>query len=241
MWKALKDRSKQIWLVFFQNKFIKIVSACNFAPQNPAFMKNLLLLTFSAVLFLAGCSNDKASQSNGESADSLPAANDPNVRYVPPAPLVDIDTSAARIGNGAYDFNALVPLFPDIIAGTGRQTAAGENYKMAGGMVASASASYSVQDRRFSVSIQDVGDYTDVIPQLAKWSTIAMDGDDENELMRSSLFLNQPAFIHYNKASRSGSYSVIYSNRFVVDITGRNVELAELEKAMEDLRIDRLK
>jgi hypothetical protein len=204
-------------------------------------MKNLVLLMFSAALFFAGCANDNASKSDSASADSIPVPSDPNVRYVAPAPLVDMDTSATRIGNNAYDFSALVPLFPDIIAGTGRQTAAGENYKMAGGMVSSASASYSVQDRRFSVSIQDVGDYADVIPQLAKWSTMAMNGDDENEIVRSSLFLNQPAFIHYNKASRAGSYSVIYSNRFVVDITGRNVELAELEKAMEDLRIDRLK
>lgn len=204
-------------------------------------MKNLALLMFYLSLFLVGCVDDKASKSESAAADSVAAPSDPNVKYVPPAPLVDIDTSAARIGNNAYDFSALVPLFPDIIAGTGRQTVAGENYKMAGGMVSSASASYSVQDRRFSVSIQDVGDLADVIPQLAKWSTMAMDGDDENELMRSSLYLNQPAFIHYNKSSRSGSYSVIYSNRFVVDITGRNVELAELEKAMEDLKIDRLK
>ncbi|HRD82544.1 MAG: hypothetical protein IAE84_08810 [Saprospiraceae bacterium] len=204
-------------------------------------MKNLVLLMFSAVLLVAGCVNDKTSKSDSEAADTAAVTNDPNVKFVPPAPLVDIDTSAARIGNGAYDFNALVPLFPDIIAGTGRQTANGENYKMAGGMISSASASYNVQDRRFSVAIQDVGDNADVIPQLAKWSTMAMNGDDENEVMRSTLYLNQPAFIHYNKASRSGSYSVIYSNRFVVDITGRNVELAELEKAMEDLRIDRLK
>jgi len=204
-------------------------------------MKNLVLLMFSAALFFAGCANDNASKSESASSDATPVPSDPNVRYAEPAPLVDIDTSATRIGNNAYDFSALVPLFPDIIAGTGRQTAAGENYKMAGGMVSSASASYSVQDRRFSVTIQDVGTNADVIPILAKWSTMAMNGDDENEIVRSSLFLNQPAFVHYNKASRAGSFSTIYSNRFVVDITGRNVELSELEKAMEDLRIDRLK
>lgn len=203
-------------------------------------MKFLVLLMCSVALLFAGCANDKPSQSD-DAADSTAVADNPDMKYVPPAPLVDIAPDALRTDNNAYDFSALVPLFPDIIAGTGRQTAAGENYKMAGGMISSASASYSLQDRRFSVSIQDVGDNAGVIPQLAKWSSMALNLEEDGEIQRSSLFLNQPAFLHYKKSSRSGSYSVIYSNRFVVDITGRNVELAELEKAMEDLRIDRLK
>lgn len=190
-------------------------------------------------LMLAGCIRDKSTHSD-ESQPPQEALHT-EVQYSQPEALHNMDTNAVRIGNNAYDFSALVPLFPDIIAGASRQSAHGENFKMAEDVISSATASYSVRDRRFSVSIQDVGDTPGLIPQLAKWHTTSIALDDEIEIQRSGTFLNQPAFIQYNKSSRSGTYSVIYFSRFVVDIAGRNVELADLEKAMEDLRIDRLK
>ncbi len=205
-------------------------------------MKHIFLFFCCAtLLLLSGCANP-SSQSNeaAEAEDTIDARGADTSAATAPA-LQTIADDAPRLANNAYDYTVLLPLFPEIIAGTGRQTTGGENYKLGAAPVGSANASYSLQDRRFSVSIHDAGDQTESLATLAKWSNFVIDEETETEIQRSTLIQNQPALFHYDKSRRSGSLSLVHKGRFVIDITGRNIDMAELEKALADLHIERLK
>ena len=195
-----------------------------------------------AALMLGACANSPSQANDDAAAENATDAEMMNTPgFKPPAPLQYLADDAPRLENGAYEFTALLPLFPDIIAGTGKQTSSGENYKMGAAFVASATASYSLNDRRFSVSINDAGNEMESILTLAKWSNFALDEETESEIQRTMLIQNQPAFLHYDKPRRAGSLSIVHKGRFVIDISGRNVEIAELESALADLHIERLK
>ncbi len=200
-------------------------------------MKNYLIWIALGAIVMANCANPPA-KGQEETVENESAASSPQMTE--PA-LPEIAADAPRLSNNAYDYTVFLPLFPEILSFSGRQNTGGENYKMGAGFVASASASYSHNDRRFSVTIHDVGNNPELISDMAKWSTFTVDEDTESEFQKSYIIDGNPAFKHYDKQRRAGSINIVYKGRFVVDITGRNIEMADLDKALDDLHIERLK
>ncbi|MBX2927310.1 MAG: hypothetical protein KF852_05695 [Saprospiraceae bacterium] len=192
-----------------------------------------------ALSLLYGCTNS----SPGEKADpgafaqeeptaAQPIANQPVEPYYIPA-------NALRLKSNAYDHTVLLPLFPPALAGMQRNTLNGESYTMGAGLVAALSAAYSTQDRRLSVSLHDVGDQAEILSVLADWTALP---EEENPAVerRSFLYKGQPALIRYGPG-RMGTFNVLWNNRFVISIAGRNIGIADLERAMDELQIERLK
>ncbi len=201
-------------------------------------MRYNLYFILLSVLFGASC---KPNAPTKVSAEAEPATEAQTTQSSAPA-LAEIPADAPRLGNQAYDYQVLLPLFPPIVSHAGLQTSSGENYRMGAGVVATATGSYSYQDRRFSVVIHDVGSNQELLADLAKWSGTVVNEDMETEYTKTWLWDNKhPALTTYDKPRRVGSISVILYNRFVVDISGRNIELADLDKALQDMHLERLK
>lgn len=198
-------------------------------------------LYFILLSILLGVSCKPNASSSKVSAEEAALAEEQTTQ--PSAPtLAEIPADAPRLSNQAYDYQVFLPLFPPILSYSGLQTSSGENYRMGAGVVATATGSYSHQDRRFSVVIHDVGNNQELLTDLAKWSGTLANEDTEAEYAKTWLWDNKhPALTTYNKPRRMGSISVILHNRFVVDISGRNIELADLDKALQDMRLERLK
>ena len=193
-----------------------------------------------AVLYLLMISACAPNPSGNDASDmeNEPAPADTS----PPAPvLATIPADAGRLSSNAYDYQVFIPLFPEILSYTGKQTTGGENYKMGAGMIATATASYSHNDRRFNVTIHDVGDNTELITDIAKWNSFTANEDNEEEIQKNFTVNNNPAFLHFDKTRKSGSLSVITYSRFIIDITGRNIKPDDLDLALDNLKIERFK
>lgn len=198
-------------------------------------MKFQLPFVAFCLVIASACAPNPSEKDASEKENTTQPAN-----TEPPAPvLATIPPDAGRLSNNAYDYQVLIPLFPEILSFTGKQYTSGENYKMGAGMVATATASYSHNDRRFNVTIHDVGDNTELLTDIAKWNSFTTNEENEEEIHKNFTIDNNPAFLHYNKKQRSGSMSIIVGSRFIIDISGRNVETKDLDLAMANLQIDR--
>lgn len=158
----------------------------------------------------------------------------------------EIDEDVERLSSEAYDYRVLLPLFPKKIAGAERQVVSGENYLYEKTMISTTSGSYSDEDRRFSIVIQDAGKNTNAVADMTRWSSASAYDDaaaqDQSEEMHvSKLIDGQPAYINYDPQQRRGSISWLKNYRFIVDISARNVSFEDLEKALLDLKLSRLK
>jgi hypothetical protein len=198
------------------------------------------LIIFPILLFSACVSNEKDTQAIQNAPLENPAATAETEIYH------DIDTDVERLSSEAYDYRVLLPLFPKKIAGAERQVVSGENYLYEKTMIATSSASYSDEDRRFSVVIQDAGKNTNAVADMTRWSSAsayddAASQDQSEELHVSKLIDGQPAYINYDAQQRRGSISWLKNYRFIVDISARNVAFEDLEKALLDLKLSRLK
>jgi hypothetical protein len=200
-------------------------------------MKIHLYLFVFGFLFLSACmpnqTVENTTEQKNQSVASAPAPEEPILPNIP--------ADAARLSSNAYDYNVLVPLFPEILSYTGKQTTGGENYKMGGGMVATATASYSHNDRRFNVTIHDVGNNTALLNDIAKWNSFTANEDNAEGIHKNFEINRNPAFIHFDKASKTGSISMIHNSRFIIDISGRNINPEDLDLALDQLKVERLK
>ncbi len=200
-------------------------------------MKFHLLFAVLCLILISACAPNPSGNEASDKENETATAN-----TEPPAPvLATIPADAGRLSSNAYDYQVLIPLFPEILSYTGKQTTGGENYKMGAGMIATATASYSHNDRRFNVTIHDVGDNTELITDIAKWNSFTTNEENEEEIHKNFTVNNNPAFIHYNKMQRSGSLSVITQSRFIIDISGRNIKPDDLDLALDNLKIERYK
>jgi hypothetical protein len=203
-------------------------------------MRNSLCLLCLALCLLQGCANTPSGEKNGKDLsdqDDIAAMQEPAAG--PDKPF-SIPANALRLESNAYEHSVLLPFFPRLLAGMQRHTLNGESYIMGAGLVSALSASYSAQDHRLSVTLHDVGDHPEVLAALADWTELPEDEKSEDVVHRSFLYKEQPALIRYGPG-RMGTFNVLCNNRFVVGISGRNVGIAQLEKAMDDLQIERLK
>jgi hypothetical protein len=204
-------------------------------------MKISLLSLLLPVILLSACAGNAPEDQADDTAKDVPAVSTSETEE-----YHEIDEDVERLSSEAYDYRVLLPLFPKKIAGAERQVVSGENYLYEKTMISTTSGSYSDEDRRFSIVIQDAGKNTNAVADMTRWSSASAYDDaaaqDQSEEMHvAKLIEGQPAYIHYEPQQRRGSISWLKNYRFIVDISARNVAFEDLEKALLDLKLSRLK
>jgi len=75
---------------------------------------------------------------------------------------------------------------------------------------------------------------------MAAWANASIDSDTNEGYQKTIDYEGYKAFEEFNEKRKSGSFSVLVENRFVVTVSGRNIDMDDLKEAIEDLNVKKL-
>jgi len=138
------------------------------------------------------------------------------------------------------NFRELKKLLPDEIGGAERTDAKGQRNGMFGINIAQAEGKYRDGDKRADVSIVDVGGIGLALRSMANWSQMEIDNESDDGYERTTEIDGYPALVKWNDRNQRGEIAVLVNNRFIVSIKGRNIDMDDLEEALDDIDLDDL-
>lgn len=138
------------------------------------------------------------------------------------------------------NFRELKKLLPDEIGGAERTDAKGQKSGMFGINVATAEGKYRNGDKRADVTIVDIGGMGLAVMQYAQWSKFEIDNESDDGYERTTEIDGHKALVKWNSKSQRGEINVLVNDRFVVSIKGRNMDMDDLEDALDDIDLDDL-
>jgi len=145
-----------------------------------------------------------------------------------PAPLVD--------------FRVLKTLLPETLPGFRRIQIAGEKSGIMGISIAFAEALYRDETNgNLSFKITDMGGMRSIMLMAqAGWATTESDRETETGYERTTSFGGYKGFEEYDHATRHGEIRILLGTRFLVEISGTDVEPEILQSAAKMLDYVRL-
>jgi len=159
-----------------------------------------------------------------------------------------VEAAIARaLGEGAGEPGAIQPVESDALAALLPASidgfARGEVEASSGGMgdfeTAEASAVYASGDARLTLAVADLGEAS-AVAQLAGAFKLDRTDKDKTGYERVSTAGGRVTTESYDRAKRSGHYSVVVADRFMVAAEGRNVEMGALRAAVSAVDFKRL-
>lgn len=199
--------------------------------------------TVGALLFLmAGCGGDESTSSqeaaaaeSAESSDGSIASGLQGLKSLGDA-MSKMQQEAERQKNfkvEPVDFRKLRDLLPEAVGGLERSEMEGQKQGMMGMTVSSAEASYTGEDRRrVTVKITDMGGVTGLALLGYGWALAEMDKESSSGYERTTTYKGHRAHEKYNSDQRRGEMQALVADRFVVEVTGRDVEMETVKEAM---------
>jgi hypothetical protein len=138
------------------------------------------------------------------------------------------------------DFRELKELLPENLAGMKRNSHTGEKVGAAGFNMSNARATYMGGGKNLDISLVDVGGFGAAIAGMAAWSNLEIDRESDEEIERTYTKDGYKAFEKYNFKEKRGELNLLLNNRFILNISGRNIERKELEEVLAELNLNRL-
>ena len=149
---------------------------------------------------------------------------------------------AAMGGKRAVDFRELRDLLPAELAGLPRKSAGGEKTGAFGVNITTATGRYGADEGpRLEVTITDLGAMGPAAAMASfGWTTTEVDRESNEGYERTMQYKGRKGLEQYTTADRSGSAKVMTGGRFMVEITGYDIEPAQLKTAAESFDFDAL-
>lgn len=144
---------------------------------------------------------------------------------------------AALGGKETVDFRQLRALLPEELAGLRRTNARGEKTGAFGANISTADGEYGAPDGpRLTVKITDLG-ATGPFGALAGlgWLTTEVDSEGDEGYERTTMYGDYKGLEKYRNDAKSGSVNVVVANRFLVEVSGQNLEPIQLQTAAASL------
>jgi hypothetical protein len=140
------------------------------------------------------------------------------------------------------DFRKLKELLPEELAGFKRTEFSGEKNGAMGFTLSTADASYNGDDdASIRVEILDSGGIAGMATMaMAAWTMADIDKETETSYEKTTTLEGYKAFEKYDTASKSGEINLLVANRYVVNLNGDNVTIAQMKKVLGDLDLDKL-
>lgn len=138
---------------------------------------------------------------------------------------------------GVVDFRILKDALPDQLLGMKRATHEGQKTGLGGFSVSSAEATYSEGDQQVKITILDTGGLGSLLSQMASWAQLEMDHEDDDGYERTTMVDGRKVYEKYSTSPRQGTVAMIAADRFLVTISGEQVEASDLVKALSKIRI----
>ena len=138
------------------------------------------------------------------------------------------------------DFRELKNLLPAGIGAMKRTSSEGEKGGGFGFLVSHAEARYEGDGGHATVKITDPGNLSGMAAMAAMWMNLELDKESDTGYEKTGTANGRRFHEKYDKASKSGEYTVIVANRFIVEVDGSGIDMATMKKALEQVNIAKL-
>jgi hypothetical protein len=129
---------------------------------------------------------------------------------------------------------------PDDFAGLKKTRSKAERTGLAGIMVSKAEATYSDgADKTVTLELSDTGGVSGLV-SLASWSGIQGEQEDENGSERTTKVDGRLVHEKISKNGGTNEFGIVLADRFIVNATGRGVDIAALKAAVATLDLGKL-
>lgn len=106
--------------------------------------------------------------------------------------------------------------------------------------VATAKAKYESGDKWIEIELTDLGGTPLAMFGLSFWDEIEVDRESKDEYEKTYTKDDNKYHEKYNKKNKEGEMTTVVKNRYVLNIEGQNVQLNDLEKARDAVKVKRL-
>ena len=138
------------------------------------------------------------------------------------------------------DFRELKALLPEGIGAMKRTSAEGERGGAFGITVAHAEGRYQGDGGSVNLKITDPGTLSGFAAMAAMWMNMELDKETDNGYEKTGAANGRRYHEQYNRNSKSGEYTVIVGNRFMVEINGHGIDMPTMKKAIDQVNLAKL-
>ena len=149
---------------------------------------------------------------------------------------------AAMGGKPAVDFRELRTLLPEEAAGVRRTAANGRKTGAFGVNISEATGEYGdAEGPRLEVKITDLGAMGPAAAMAnLGWTATQIDSEGDDGYERTTEYQGRKGIEKYRTIDKSGSAKVMAGGRFLLEISGNNIEPAQLKAAVESVDLGAL-
>jgi len=149
---------------------------------------------------------------------------------------------AAMGGKTAVDFRELRALLPEEAAGLRRTSANGRKTGAFGVHVSEAVGDYGVSEGpRLEIKITDLGAMGPAAAMASLgWTATEVDSEGDQGYERTTDYQGRKGIEQFRTIDKSGTAKVMLGGRFMVEISGTNIEPSQLRAAVESLDLGAL-
>jgi hypothetical protein len=153
-----------------------------------------------------------------------------------------VGEAAKSVGTAVepVDFRELKALLPESIGAMKRSSAEGEKGGAFGIAAAHAEGRYQGDSGSVDLKITDPGNLSGLAAMAAMWMNMELDKETDTGYEKTGTANGRRFHEKYDKNSKSGEYTVIVGNRFMVEINGHGVEMPTMKKAIDQINLAKL-
>ena len=140
------------------------------------------------------------------------------------------------------DFRELKALLPEAIGDLKRSDASGEKTGAMGMTIAKAEAHYKGdKGARIHVTMTDFGAITGMMAMgVLGWMQLEIDKETETGYEKTTTIGGHKAHEKYDNKSQDGRIQVVVANRFMVEVRGNDMPMADIKGALAKIDLDKL-
>jgi hypothetical protein len=138
------------------------------------------------------------------------------------------------------DFRELKGLLPENIGAMKRTSSEGEKGGAFGIVVAHAEGRYQGEGGNVNLKITDPGNLSGFAAMAAMGMNMELDKETDTGYEKTGTANGRRFHEKYDKSSKSGEYTVIVGNRFMVEINGNGVDMPTMKKAVDQVNLAKL-
>jgi hypothetical protein len=138
------------------------------------------------------------------------------------------------------DFRELKALLPEGIGAMKRTSAEGERGGAFGIVVSHAEGRYRGEGGSMELKITDPGTLTGFAAMAAMWMNMELDKETDTGYEKTGTANGRRFHEKYDKNSKSGEYTVIVGNRFMVEVNGNGTDMPTMKKAIDQVNLAKL-
>ncbi len=194
--------------------------------------RNLLFLSFTAMLLLSSCGGNKEEEKEPE-----------NVFEAFQQLADEAKESATKKPVDPVDFRELKALLPEKMFGLERTETSGEKSGAMGFTISNAKAEYEQADNNSSirVEIMDSGGIAGMATMaLAAWTMADIDKETNDGYEKTTKIDGHKAYEKYNNKTKNGELNVMIEKRFIINVNVTNLSADQMRDVVSEININKL-